>query len=346
MISTLILFYLTLFFYDKNIFAKGCNVPHPNYIGDAFCDGGEYNTLACGWDGGDCCESTCVNTPYKKCSFTKFNCLDPDVIKYSHDCSEIPTENKTECSILYNNGMCMYTNIKIQCPYICGECTYAPTLNPTGTPTKEPTNNPTQEPTEEPTDNPTNSPTKEPTDNPTDTPTKEPTQEPTNTPTNTPSKSPTGKSMRYHSENGSDNSDDNIYIIIGSIVGFIIFVILIIVCIRKYSRSTICPDNDNRNNTDNNYRDNDNTIENIELSVMDIESNNSPTPTASPNGSLTNSIISPSTATSQFHENETYESNFPNLISACETMKRRKSTTASEEDMLYDSTDNSKFYLS
>jgi hypothetical protein len=79
---------------------------------------------------------------------------------------------------------------------------------------------------------------------------------------------------------------------------------------------------------------------------MDIESNNSPTPTASPNGFPTNSIISPSTATSQFHENETYQSNFPNLISACETMKRRKSTTPSEEDMLYDSTDNSKFYLS
>ena len=37
MISTFVLFYLTLFFYDKNIFAKGCNVPHPNYIGDAFC---------------------------------------------------------------------------------------------------------------------------------------------------------------------------------------------------------------------------------------------------------------------------------------------------------------------
>ena len=322
MISTLILFYLTLFFYDKNIFSKGCNVPHPNYIGDAFCDGGEYNTLACGWDGGDCCESTCTDTLYKKCSFTKFNCLDPDVIKYSHDCSEVPTENKTECSTLYNNGMCMYTNIKIQCPYICGECTYPPTLNPTVSPTTTPTKEPTKVPTKEPT--------------------KEPTKVPTKEPTNTPSKSPNDKGMKHHSENGADNSDDYIYIIIGSIVGFIILVILIIGCIRKYSRSTICPDN----NRENNYRNNDETVGNIELSVMDIESNNSPTPTASPNGSPTNSIISPITATSQFHENETYESNYPNLISACETMKRRKSTTASEEDMLYDSTDNSKFYLS
>ena len=332
MISTILLFYIGIFFYNKNIFAKGCDVPHPNYIGDAFCDGGEYNSLACGWDGGDCCESTCVDTPYKKCSFTKFNCLDPNVIKYSHDCNEIPTENKTECSILYNNGMCMYTNIKIKCPYICGECTYSPTKEPTKKPTKEPTSNPT------------NSPTKEPTKKPTKEPTKEPTKKPTSNPTNTPTENPTGKSIRYNhvknNSNSSNSSNDNIYIIIGSIVGFIILALLIIVCIRKYNRSAICPNNGNRNNAyDNNTDDNNNDTENIELSVMNIENENETSPNISTN-------ISPTISTAQFHENDTYDSTFPTSIAASENVKRRKSTTNSEDDMLYDSTSNNKFYLS
>jgi hypothetical protein len=30
---------------------------------DALDAGGFYNTAACGWDGGDCCVSTCVNGP-------------------------------------------------------------------------------------------------------------------------------------------------------------------------------------------------------------------------------------------------------------------------------------------
>ena len=331
MISTVILFCFTLFFYDKNIFAKGCNVPHPNYIGDAFCDGGEYNTLACGWDGGDCCESTCVDTPYKKCSFAKFNCLDPDVIKYSHDCSEIPTENKTECSTLYNNGMCMYTNIKIQCPYICGECTYAPTLNPTDTPTKEPTNNPTQEPTEEPTDNPTNSPTKEPTDNPTNTPTQNPTKEPTEEPTHY----PTNNKIIDTSEDNDNDDANKIFIIVGSVLGFVVLLILLGLFLRKYYRTIICPDN-NEDNESPNEMDSD-SIENIQLNETNIRFRNE--------DENENENENENNSGDQFFENETYESNFPTLISASETVKRRKSTTPSEEDMMYDSTDNSKFYL-
>jgi hypothetical protein len=41
----------------------GCDVPNDHYLGDGWCDktewGGNYNTEACGFDGGDCCESTC-----------------------------------------------------------------------------------------------------------------------------------------------------------------------------------------------------------------------------------------------------------------------------------------------
>ena len=31
-----------------------CHVDDPIYIGSGVCDGGDYNTEECGWDGGDC----------------------------------------------------------------------------------------------------------------------------------------------------------------------------------------------------------------------------------------------------------------------------------------------------
>ena len=31
-----------------------CHVDFPSNIGNGYCDGGAYNTLECGWDGGDC----------------------------------------------------------------------------------------------------------------------------------------------------------------------------------------------------------------------------------------------------------------------------------------------------
>ena len=80
-----------------------CDVAFPDWIGDGFChdgfgnelecvlvpadtggydydcDGLElYNSANCGWDGGDCCASTCqgaeCGTPYS----TFFYCSDPD----------------------------------------------------------------------------------------------------------------------------------------------------------------------------------------------------------------------------------------------------------------------------
>ena len=31
-----------------------CNIAYPSFIGDGYCDGRDYNTAECGWDGGDC----------------------------------------------------------------------------------------------------------------------------------------------------------------------------------------------------------------------------------------------------------------------------------------------------
>jgi len=41
-----------------------CNVRFQEWAGDGWCDGGAYNTEECGWDGGDCCEDTCVTSTY------------------------------------------------------------------------------------------------------------------------------------------------------------------------------------------------------------------------------------------------------------------------------------------
>lgn len=55
---------------------SNCNVEFPCYIRDSYCDvSGGYNTAECNYDGGDCCEDTCVGGPlYCSC----FDCRDPN----------------------------------------------------------------------------------------------------------------------------------------------------------------------------------------------------------------------------------------------------------------------------
>ena len=51
-----------------------CDVPHQHWIGDGYCDkGGNYNTAACQFDGGDCCSSTCKNAKYT-CGYNGWDC--------------------------------------------------------------------------------------------------------------------------------------------------------------------------------------------------------------------------------------------------------------------------------
>ena len=49
-----------------------CGSPHPQWIGDNFCDD-DNNNAGCGWDGGDCCGG---NTDY----CYKCECLDPNFV--------------------------------------------------------------------------------------------------------------------------------------------------------------------------------------------------------------------------------------------------------------------------
>src|SRR5690606_8904413 len=57
-----------------------CVVTNPEYVGDSYCDSDvfEYNTPECGWDGGDCCESTCVDQEFQCGVDSPLVCVDPD----------------------------------------------------------------------------------------------------------------------------------------------------------------------------------------------------------------------------------------------------------------------------
>ena len=64
---------------DEYIDADKCTVSDKTRIGDGRCDAGSegYNTAACNWDGGDCCEQTCDER------YSHFDCGDP---AYPFDC--------------------------------------------------------------------------------------------------------------------------------------------------------------------------------------------------------------------------------------------------------------------
>jgi hypothetical protein len=61
-----------------------CVVAYPRWIGDGYCDDnsdGAYNTAACAFDGGDCCEASCLllasaHRAYE-CGVAGYECRDP-----------------------------------------------------------------------------------------------------------------------------------------------------------------------------------------------------------------------------------------------------------------------------
>ncbi|CAN0393345.1 unnamed protein product, partial [Ectocarpus fasciculatus] len=62
-----------------------CAVLNPDFVGDGYCDWdtpGGYNTAGCGFDGGDCCEESCVNA-YYPCGYNGFFCKDPEYSAFS-----------------------------------------------------------------------------------------------------------------------------------------------------------------------------------------------------------------------------------------------------------------------
>jgi len=113
----------------------GCTADYDVWIGDGFCDPAPYNSWECSWDGGDCCEETCVTNQTNTkstCGMNGYTCLDP--------MTATPTS--------------------------------LPTKNPSSAPTSAPTtSNPSYVPTSS---NPSHSPTPAPSTTPTPAPSKFP----------------------------------------------------------------------------------------------------------------------------------------------------------------------------
>eukprot|EP00904_Undaria_pinnatifida_P003012 jgi/Undpi1/12711/HiC_scaffold_6.g02379.m1 len=102
----------------------------PELIANAFCD--EINNYeACGYDGGDCCECTCVDTEEHECG--GFNCLDPSAACFDgnpssdstseSDDSESDSTTSTSCRPEYfSDGECDLQNNTEDCGYDGGDC--------------------------------------------------------------------------------------------------------------------------------------------------------------------------------------------------------------------------------
>lgn len=95
-----------------------CDVAYPTWLGDGFCDGSSYNSAACGWDGGDCCPSTCTGS----CSSaTEANCEDPFATENAPDLSELYPECTGTVSWIGDGNCDGGTNVAT-CGWDGGDC--------------------------------------------------------------------------------------------------------------------------------------------------------------------------------------------------------------------------------
>ena len=63
---------------------NACSVRYVEWIGDGWCDSSNglgvdegYNSAECSFDGGDCCDMTCVSSDLHQCGTVAFHCIDP-----------------------------------------------------------------------------------------------------------------------------------------------------------------------------------------------------------------------------------------------------------------------------
>ncbi|CAM9177738.1 unnamed protein product, partial [Ectocarpus fasciculatus] len=92
------------------------------YMGDAHCDMSN-NNEACAYDGGDCCECTCEDTPNYKCGrWSGFACIDPEAPCVDDDSFTADMLENCERPSHVGDGYCNQGNNNELCGYDGGDC--------------------------------------------------------------------------------------------------------------------------------------------------------------------------------------------------------------------------------
>ena len=105
-----------------------CAAPKPHSVGNGVCNhnNGKNNVADCGWDGGDCCEESCLDNPnpkhVKRCGMRGYHCLDP---AYANSPTAAP--GPAQCLAKpkqLGNGICNKNgkNNKAECGWDGGDC--------------------------------------------------------------------------------------------------------------------------------------------------------------------------------------------------------------------------------
>eukprot|EP01083_Nonionella_stella_P022772 62967_1 len=96
-----------------------------SYIGDGYCDS-DNNNAGCNWDGGDCCEESCIDSTHT-CATTQYGCLDPKYATTTTTTTTTTTLND-DCDVSFpsnlGNGRCnSYSNYNTaDCNWDNGDC--------------------------------------------------------------------------------------------------------------------------------------------------------------------------------------------------------------------------------
>lgn len=77
-----------------------CQVEFPDYLGDGYCDGGDYNTEECDFDGGDC---VTFNTDYPNCDVPEPEVVGDGFCDDQHN-QDTPIYNIADCD--FDGGDC------------------------------------------------------------------------------------------------------------------------------------------------------------------------------------------------------------------------------------------------
>lgn len=86
-----------------------------SYLSDGWCDAST-NNQGCGWDGGDCCESTCFDSTYECGAWASFNCQDTNACENTGGC------NCDGDSSYLGDGWCDASTNNSGCQWDGGDC--------------------------------------------------------------------------------------------------------------------------------------------------------------------------------------------------------------------------------